>query len=117
MEVWSWRTCARPRLQHAAAKATSFGSGTDRPSTLDALLRLARERPRGHGVEGRELRMEARGRRHVGVQDLVEDVGVVLAAEEAPEVPGADAEVDHVVGLAERLLVVLDDDHGVAEIA
>ena len=31
--------------------------------------------------------------------------------------PRARPDVDHVVGDADRLLVVLDDDHGVAEIA
>ena len=35
----------------------------------------------------------------------------------AAEVPGAGAEVDDVIGGADRLLVVLDDEHGVAEIA
>ena len=35
----------------------------------------------------------------------------------AAELAGAGPEVDHVVGGADRLLVVLDDDHGVAEIA
>ena len=40
---------------------------------------------------------------------LEDHVAAVLA--------GAGAEIDHVVGGADRLLVVLDDDHGVAEIA
>jgi hypothetical protein len=31
--------------------------------------------------------------------------------------PGAQAEIDDVVGRSDRFLVVLDDDHGVAEIA
>ena len=34
-----------------------------------------------------------------------------------PWTPGAGAEVDDVVGVADRVLVVLDDDHRVAEIA
>ena len=39
----------------------------------------------------------------------VDDVAAVLA--------GAGADVDHVVGDPDRLLVVLDDEHGVAEVA
>src|SRR5919198_843678 len=35
----------------------------------------------------------------------------------AAEVAGARTEIDHVVGDADRLLVVFDDDHGVPEIA
>ena len=46
---------------------------------------------------------------HLGGRALRDDPPAVLA--------GAGAEVDEVVGRAHRLLVVLDDDHGVAEVA
>ena len=43
--------------------------------------------------------------------------GVPSAMIDAAVDAGARADVDHVVGLADRLLVVLDDDHGVAGVA
>ena len=43
--------------------------------------------------------------------------GRALEDDVAAVVAGAGSEIDDVVGGADRLLVVLDDDHGVAEIA
>ena len=44
-------------------------------------------------------------------------VGRAAEDDLSAEVPGAGPEVDHVIGRADRLFVVLDDEHGVAEIA
>ena len=49
---------------------------------------------------------------------MAHDLGGCPAATTSPPwMPGARAHVDHVVGGADRLLVVLDHDHGVAEVA
>src|SRR5690606_34652750 len=48
------------------------------------------------------------------LEDFLERaLGDDLAAVDA----GAGAQVDHPVGVADRVLVMLDDDHGVAEVA
>ena len=51
----------------------------------------------------------ARRLEHVGIRALRDDFAAMHA--------GAGADVDDVVGKADRILVVLDDDHGVAEVA
>jgi hypothetical protein len=66
-------------------------------------MRRTREELSGLGLRERGLGGECGGR---SAEDHV-----------AAEAPGAGAEVDDVIGGADRLLVVLDDEHRVAEIA
>ena len=72
----------------------------------------ARER-RSRNLSGCRTRFPTPFPRHrlhqVTGRALEDHVPAVLA--------GAGAEIDHVVGGSDRLLVVLDDDHGVAEVA
>ena len=67
---------------------------------LDRAARLAGRRPVSEPLPSVE---------QLGRRALEDQLPAVLA--------GAGPEIDHVVGGADRLLVVLDDDHGVAEIA
>ncbi len=80
------------------------------------MLRAAR---RG-GVRGAGTAMRARRDRYWPVSEPGRgfDVGGVPCATTCAAVhAGAGAEVDDVVGAADRVLVVLDDDHRVAEVA
>ena len=81
---------------------------THRQLLAVALAPLARDRDRA--LAGQVLAGD-RGRRRgdVGGRALGDDLAAVHA--------GAGADVDDVVGLADRLLVVLDDDDGVAGVA
>ncbi len=56
-----------------------------------------------------------RGQRFLALQDVLRacPAAIDLAAVHA----GAEAHVDHVIGAADRVLVVLDDDHAVADVA
>src|SRR5690606_6674179 len=75
-----------------AARAPALGPGLDLPATGEVLP--------GEAVFGaREL------------------LGRSAEDDLAAEVPRTGTEVDHVIALADRLLVVLDDDDGVAEVA
>ena len=73
-----------------------------------ALAALGRDLDRAGAVEvgGGQA---ALGLEHVGQRALRDHLAAVD--------PGAGAEIDHVVGAADRILVVLDHDHRVAEVA
>ena len=58
---------------------------------------------------------EVRARERLAV--LLDRVGRALGDDASAELAGAGTEVDDPVGRAHRLFVVLDDEHGVAEIA
>ena len=100
--------------------STPSGNSTSRsrrlfslaPSTLSAPLGVRRRsgtsmraRP-GEVRAGQRLRRSSRG-----------VAGVPACTMRPPCDAGAGAEVDHVVGAADRLLVVLDHDDGVADVA
>ena len=83
-----------------------------RADQLEGAARIERAplRDRHHLRAGEVLAGERMGRGHdVGGRALGDDVAAMHA--------GAGADVDHVVGGADRVLVMLDHDHGVAEVA
>ena len=79
------------------------------PSLPFRPFRRAVGRPHGH--RARQILGGERGRvgQHLGGGALRDDLAAVDA--------GARADIDHVIGLQDRVLVVLDHDHRVAEVA
>ena len=84
-----------------------------RADDLDGAARIAAARRSGTGMRARAGEILP-GERMLVRHDVVgRACGDDVAAVDA----GAGADVDHVVGGADRVLVVLDHDHGVAEVA
>ena len=80
----------------------------------DELAASACRRSSGTGIATLRRQVLAGQRRRVADRPAA---GVPCGDDPAAVLAGAGAEVDDVVGGADRVLVVLDDDHGVAEVA
>ncbi len=105
----------RARDRHQAAQRYPYrqvlevvGAG---PADDDGRVAVAACAGAGRGEPARQVRA---GHRALGAGDLL---GRARRDDPAAVAPGARADVDHVVRGAQHVQVVLDDEHGVAEVA
>jgi hypothetical protein len=99
------------RRPSGSSKSTLLQVVAPRAAHHDLLLRAVAVRGQGDGERAREI---AAGERFRAGDDFG---GRALRDDAAAGLAGAGSHVDHVVGGADRLLVVLDHDHRVAEVA